>query len=191
MNIRKRKIIFFQFFLFVISTLIVYFFYFNKDKVENIEVENINTSEDESSNVFNDIEYSGFDLNGNRYYLFSSEAIFDSEKPEIVNMKDVLARFTFKDGSILIVRSKTGLFNNKSLDMFFTDNVNSEYNKHILYSNNIDYLNTKSLLKVYGNVNGSGPKGKINAENLNFDLKNKTLDISAIENSQVNVNLVN
>ena len=191
MNIRKRKIIFFQFFLFVISTLIVYFFYFNKDKVENIEVENIKTAEDESSNVFNDIEYSGFDLNGNRYYLFSSEAIFDSEKPEIVNMKDVLARFTFKDGSILIVRSKTGLFNNKSLDMFFADNVNSEYNKHILYSNNIDYLNTKSLLKVYGNVNGSGRKGKINAENLNFDLKNKTLDISAIENSQVNVNLVN
>jgi|TARA_B100002052_G_C15869107_1_gene593747 LPS export ABC transporter protein LptC len=190
-NIRKRKIIFFQFFLFVISTLIVYFFYFNKDKVENIEVENIKTAEDESSNVFNDIEYSGFDLNGNRYYLFSSEAIFDSEKPEIVNMKDVLARFTFKDGSILIVRSKTGLFNNKSLDMFFTENVNSEYNKHKLYSNNIDYLNTKSLLKVYGNVNGSGPKGKINAENLNFDLKNKTLDISAIENSQVNVNLVN
>ena len=191
MNIRKRKIIFFQFFLFVISTLIVYFFYFNKDKVENIEVENIKTAEDESSNVFNDIEYSGFDLNGNRYYLFSSEAIFDSEKPEIVNMKNVLARFTFKDGSILIVRSKTGLFNNKSLDMFFTENVNSEYNKHKLYSNNIDYLNTKSLLKVYGNVNGSGPKGKINAENLNFDLKNKTLDISAIENSQVNVNLLN
>ena len=191
MNIRKRKIIFFQFFLFVISTLIVFFFYFNKDKVENIEVENIKTAEDESSNVFNDIEYSGFDLNGNRYYLFSSEAIFDSEKPEIVNMKDVLARFTFKDGSILIVRSKTGLFNNKSLDMFFTENVNSEYNKHKLYSNNIDYLNTKSLLKVYGNVKGSGPKGKINAENLNFDLKNKTLDISAIENSQVNVNLVN
>ena len=191
MNIRKRKITFFQFFLFVISTLIVYFFYFNKDKVENIEVENVKTAEDETSNVFNDIEYSGFDLNGNRYYLFSSEAIFDSEKPEIVNMKDVLARFTFKDGSILIVRSKTGLFNNKSLDMFFTENVNSEYNKHKLYSNNIDYLNTKSLLKVYGNVNGSGPKGKINAENLNFDLKNKTLDISAIENSQVNVNLVN
>ena len=191
MNIRKRKIIFFQFFLFVISTLIVYFFYFNKDKVENIEVENVKTAEDETSNVFNDIEYSGFDLNGNRYYLFSSEAIFDSEKPEIVNMKNVLARFTFKDGSILIVRSKTGLFNNKSLDMFFTENVNSEYNKHKLYSNNIDYLNTKSLLKVYGNVNGSGPKGKINAENLNFDLKNKTLDISAIENSQVNVNLVN
>lgn len=191
MNIRKRKIIFFQFFLFVISTLIVYFFYFNKDKVENIKVENVKTAEGESSNVFNDIEYSGFDLNGNRYYLFSSEAIFDSEKPEIVNMKDVLARFTFKDGSILIVRSKTGLFNNKSLDMFFTENVNSEYNKHKLYSNNIDYLNTKSLLKVYGNVNGSGPKGKINAENLNFDLKNKTLDISAIENSQVNVNLVN
>ena len=191
MNIRKRKIIFFQFFLFVISTLIVYFFYFNKDKVENIKVESVKTAEGESSNVFNDIEYSGFDLNGNRYYLFSSEAIFDSEKPEIVNMKDVLARFTFKDGSILIVRSKTGLFNNKSLDMFFTENVNSEYNKHKLYSNNIDYLNTKSLLKVYGNVNGSGPKGKINAENLNFDLKNKTLDISAIENSQVNVNLVN
>ena len=191
MNIRKRKIIFFQFFLFVISTLIVYFFYFNKDKVENIEVENVKTAEGESSNVFNDIEYSGFDLNGNRYYLFSSEAIFDSEKPEIVNMKDVLARFTFKDGSVLIVRSKTGLFNNQSLDMFFADSVNSEYNKHILYSNNIDYLNTKSLLKVYGNVKGSGPKGKINAENLNFDLKNKTLDISAIENSQVNVNLVN
>ena len=191
MNIRKRKIIFFQFFLFVISTLIVYFFYFNKDKVENIKVENVKTAEGESSNVFNDIEYSGFDLNGNRYYLFSSEAIFDSEKPEIVNMKDVLARFTFKDGYILIVRSKTGLFNNKSLDMFFTENVNSEYNKHKLYSNNIDYLNTKSLLKVYGNVKGSGPKGKINAENLNFDLKNKTLDISAIENSQVNVNLVN
>ena len=162
-------------------------------KLKVTQLESIDPSSkkkgEENVNIFSDIEYSGFDFSGNRYYLFSKEASFDSKKPEIINMKNVLARFTFKDGTELIINADRGIYNNKSLDMIFRDNIKSEYQQHVLFSEKIDYFNEESKLNVYGNINGSGPKGEIVAENLNFDLKNKTLDISAIENNQVNVNL--
>ncbi len=192
---RKKKIFLVQFVIFLIASIIVYFFYFtdrenkvNRDQTDEKTV-GLSNNEDEKANIFNDIEYSGFDFSGNRYYLFSKEAIFDNERPEIVNMRGVFAKFTFKDDTVLTIRADKGVYNNKTLDMLFRENIRSDYEKHILYSQKIDYFNEESKLNIYGKISGEGPKGKILAENLNFDLKNKTLDISAIENNQVNVNL--
>ena len=56
-----------------------------------------------------------------------------------------------------------------------------------LYSNNLDYLNTKNLLSIYGNVHSESIQGKLKADNLKFDLSKKTLDISMFDDKQVNV----
>ena len=62
--------------------------------------------------VFYNIQYSGIDLTGNRYILKSKEATTNKSDQDIVNMKFVTATFYFKDGTVLTVSSKTGIYNN-------------------------------------------------------------------------------
>ena len=52
---------------------------------------------------FYNIEYSGLDLNGNRYILKSKEAFFwIKSNLKLFNMKFVEANFYFKDNTIFI-----------------------------------------------------------------------------------------
>ena len=75
--------------------------------------------------LFFNIEYSGFDLQGNRYSLKSEEAYFDELNPEIVYMRIVNATFYFKDGTTLYVKADDGIYNNKTLDMDFSGMLKS------------------------------------------------------------------
>ena len=74
-----------------------------QQKLVSQEVKKIN-EEDSSKegDVFFDIEYSGLDLQGNRYLLKSEEAYVDDTRLEIVYMKNVEAKFYFKDNFFLI-----------------------------------------------------------------------------------------
>ena len=98
---RKKKIRLIQFFLLFFGVLLIYLTYYNKDtesdqKLVSQEVKKLNV--EDSSNkgdVFFDIEYSGLDLQGNRYLLKSEEGRIDELKPEIIYMKVVKATFYF------------------------------------------------------------------------------------------------
>ena len=65
---RKRKILLIQLVIFLFALSLLYNTYRDKNKPtkETIKIE---TQTDSNTNSFNDIEYSGFDLNGNRYNL--------------------------------------------------------------------------------------------------------------------------
>lgn len=197
MTKRKKKLLIIQSTLFFAAILII-FYIFNKSnlpkedlKVKIIEKNNENTKIEntDQSNRFEDVTYSGLDTNNNRYILKSQIAEFETSKPEVIEMTNMKATFYFKDNTVLYVSSDKGIYNNKTNDMKFIDNVKSEYEKNYLYSDNLDYLNTSNLLSVYGNVTGSGLNGDIEADKLNFDISKKTLDISMFDNKQVNVNL--
>ena len=60
-----------------------------------------------------------------------------------------------------------------------------------MYADNLDFLNSKNLLNIYKNVRTYGPDGNIIADNLNFNLSDKTLDISMFDSDMVNVKLKN
>ena len=62
------------------------------------------------------------------------------------------AIFYFKDVTTLKVRGDYWNYNNKTFDIEFRDNIKAEYEKNFLYADNLDYLNTKSMLSIYGNV---------------------------------------
>ena len=62
------------------------------------------------------------------------------------------ATFYFKDGTILKVRGNYGIYNNKNNDMSFRENVSAEYQQNYLFSDNLDFFNTKNSLTIYGNV---------------------------------------
>ena len=198
MTERKKNILIIQILIFIVGVLLIYFTYLNKDydeKIESVqkvkEKENDEKKTDLDSNTFENVEYKGVDLRGNRYTIKSEVADFKVENPELINMKVMSAVFYFKDGTILRVRGDYGTYNNKTNDMNFRENIKVTYKEDALFSDNLDFLNSKNYLKIYGNVRAESIKGNIKADNLEFDLLKQTLDISMFNNGQINMVLSN
>ena len=124
---RKKRLRFIQISLLIFSLIIIYLTYYNrpdgiedeiisKSEKDKFKQQDINEST-EKGDIFYNIEYTGLDLNGNRYILKSDEAYLDDARPEVVYMKSVNAIFYFKDNTVLNIRSEKGVYNNKTFDI--------------------------------------------------------------------------
>ncbi len=195
---RKKKLRLAQISLLIIGALIILFTYSDLDKSENNLIitketqEKINkqlNDKEQDGDIFYDIEYSGLDLDGNRYILQSKEAFNKKSNKEIVNMKMVEAIFYFKDGTILNVKSNTGIYNNKSLDMKFYGDVLAKYEGSELFAQKAEYSNSKSYLIISDDVKIKDFRGTMVAEKLLFDIKKQTLNIASSKDGKINANV--
>ena len=76
--------------------------------------------------------------------------------------------------------------------MEFQRNVKAEYLTHTLFSDSLSYSNSNAKLIATGNVLGeSVEKGEFSADNVEYDLSDKTLNFSMFGSKQVNVKLKN
>ena len=196
---RKKKLRLIQLSLLVFSLVILYFTYYNKsnerdeviisksvkDKIE----QQVNEDKSKDGDIFFNIEYTGLDLNGNRYILKSEEAFLDDKSPEIVYMKSVHAIFYFKDNTVLNIWSDKGIYNNKTFDMDFENNVKADYLKSKLFAGKASYSNSKNYLSIYENVKINDISGDLIADKLLFDISEQKLDISSFDNGKINANL--
>ena len=191
MTVRKKNLFIIQFVIFFIAIFLLYNTYGNKNnKIE--EVVKIKAETNPDTNSFSDIEYSGFDLRGNRYLLKAGKADFKTETPELIAMKEVEAKFYIKSGTVLTVLSDSGLYNNITLNIDFKENVKADYLTHVLFSDSLSYSNSRSKLIATGNVRGESiEKGEFIADNVEYDLTKKTLYFSMFGNKQVSVKLKN
>ena len=192
MTSRKKNLLLIQITIFLLASSLLYNTYRDKKQKETDPISKIEVETDPDVNSFTDIEYSGFDLNGNRYILQSGQADFKTKTPELINMKEVVAKFYLKDGTILTVMSDEGLYNNLTLDMDFRNNVKANYLTHTLLSDLLAYSNSSSKLIATGNVRGeSVEKGKFSADNAEYNLISKTLNISMLGDKQINIKIKN
>jgi len=194
---RKKNLLVIQVLVFFTACTLIYFtYYYNVDPKLNLTTvneksKNLNKKDSKSGNIFKDVVYKGLDLNGNRYEINAAVADFELETPELINMQIMDAKFKFKDGTTLYVRGDWGIYNNKTNDIKFRENIKATYLDSTLYADNLDFLNSKNLLNIYKNVRTYGPDGSIIADNLNFNLSDKTLDVSMFDSDMVNVKLKN
>ena len=149
----------------------------------------LDKGEANDGDVFYNIEYSGFDLAGNRYILKAKEALSNQQEKNYVKMKYVEAFFYFKDDTILKVFSEKGVYNNKSLDMVFSKNVLANYEGSSLSSQKAEYSNSKNFLRISEKVSLEDSRGNFYADELYFDLKNQTLNMKSNKNNKINLNL--
>ena len=196
---RKKKIKIIQINLLVIGLAILIFTYLNKSLEKTDEILSVDTKtkikkqlEDQNpdSDIFYNIEYNGLDLAGNRYVLKSSEAYSLKSNKELINMKSVEAIFYFKDDTILKVKSETGTYNNKTLDMKFDGNVEANYEGSQLLAQKAEYSNSKSFLKVSEKVKIKDLRGTMVADELVFDIKNQKLNINTFNDDKINANVM-
>ena len=101
MTKRKKKIILLQSGIFLIAIALIFATYYDKDKktVTNSKInesaqlsENKKDAENETT-IFYNLEYKGFDLNGNRYSITSKEAETNLEQKDLVYMRGVKTTF--------------------------------------------------------------------------------------------------
>jgi len=198
MMIRYTKVKLLQFFLLAAGTLLIIFTYTgfkNKPSEEILSLEakdEINKKikdKNPSGDTFFNVEYSGIDLAGNRYILRAKEANNDITNSELINLKYVKATFYFKNNKILYVSSNFGLYNNKTLDIVFRDNVNSMYEGSKLFAEEAEYKNSENFIIISQNVKITDIKGTMLAEKLIFDIEKNTLEISSLEDDKVYTNL--
>jgi hypothetical protein len=173
---RKKNLFLIQFTIFIVGAALLYNTYRDKNKETETTVR-MEANATPDTNSFTDIEYSGFDLTGNRYVLEARQADFKTETPEFINMKFVVAKFYLKDDTVLIVVSDEGIYNNVTLDMNFKKNVKVDYLTHNLLSDSLSYSNSNAKLIATGNVRGESiEKGEFNADNVEYNLADKTLN---------------
>ncbi len=199
MTFRKKRLLITQLILLGFGVLIIYFTYYKKDpntedkiiskKTEEIIKDQLENEDSDKGDIFFNIEYSGLDLAGNRYLLKSEEAYLDSAKPEIVYMTKVNAVFYFKDDTTLYVWSDTGIYNNKTLDMKFSENVKANYLETQLFAQKADYSNSNSYLSIYEDVRINDAMGNLVADKLLFDITKRKLDITSFNNGNINANI--
>ncbi len=198
MTERKKKLIIIQISLLVVGSLIILFTYSDlnvsdKEKIitsetqKRIDEQLKNNSQD--GDIFFNIEYSGLDLAGNRFILKSKEASNKKTNEEIVSMKFVEAFFYFKDGTVLKIKSDSGVYNNKTLDMKFDGNVIAKYEGSELFAQKAEYSNSKSFLMISNNVIVKDYRGTMFADKLFFDIKKQTLNIASTKDGKVNANI--
>ena len=192
MTDRKKRLRVIQLSLLVFGILIIFVTYsefnLNKDKSSIKPKETIKSSfsdNTEAKDIFYNIEYSGIDIAGNRYILKSLEAYNNKNNQELVNLISVEAVFYFKDDTMLYVWSDKGLYNNKTLDMVFEDNVKSIYNESELFANKAEYSNSSGFLRISDKVKVKDTRGTMFADELIFDIKNQKLKIASENNNRV------
>ena len=193
MTDRKKKLLVIQISLLLVGVLIIFLTYSKNislvqektisTKTKKMIEEQLKDTNNESD-VFKNIEYSNLDLAGNRYILKAEEAYNNKSKEELVIMKFVEAIFYFKDGTVLKVKSQNGIYNNKSLDMSFENDVEALYEGSELFADKAEYSNSKSYLSISGRVQIKDLKGTMFADNLLFDIKKQKLNISALKDKK-------
>ena len=193
---RVNKLRMIQFLLLLTGLMIIYFTYYSKDEdpssnfiSEKIKKEIKQSNSEDTKNIFYNIKYNGIDLSGNRYILTSEEAIMKKDNENLLDLKGVNYIFYLKDGTILKVSSKNGLYNNKTLDMKFKNKVLMIYNDSTLEADNAEYSNSGNYLKIKNSVKVKSDLGNISADELHFDLKSKKLNINSFENNNIKANI--
>jgi LPS export ABC transporter protein LptC len=192
---RKKKLKIIQISLLFLGIIIIFYTYFVKER-ENLTQENLKSkinneilSQDADKDVFINVQYSGLDLNGNRYIIKSEKAFNNDENPNIVNMENVTSFFYFKDETTLKIISDTAIYNNNSLDMKFDGNIKATYMESRLFAQKAIYNNKDSSLIVTDNVKVFDSRGAINADKLFFDIKKQKLNISSLNKKKINANI--
>ena len=189
---RLNKKILSQIMLLLLGVFIIFFTYFYTDKQKNVkkteEKKIAKTNEQiQNKSTFENIQYEGVDANGNEFVINSAYAEFENDTPNIIDMRNILCKFFFKDGTVLRIISDFGVYDNITNDMSFEQNVKMYYLESRVFAEKADFVNSKNYLFVQGNVVAEGLEGNLKADKMNFDLTEKKLRISMYNEDKVNI----
>ena len=186
----KKNII--QLILIILLTIISLFFY-QKYMVSNVssknflekKVDNKKASEnsilekdDDTANIIENLRYTSKDLFGNTYIINAQSAQIDEDKINEVQLFEVKAKIIQEDAETIYINSNHADYNKINNNTIFKKNVNVKYGDQSIDAEIINLNFSKNLIKIKENVFYKNNNAKLNADNIEIDMRTKKLKIS-------------
>ena len=143
-----------------------------KDKKEFL-VEN----QDSELNVIKDITYIAKDDKENLFKIESKFGKINPEEPDIVLMDNVTALITLRNLEEILISSDHAIYNSKSYETNFYDNVLLEYIEHNIASENIYLSFENNLVSISNNIIYKNLNSEMNADEIEMNLITKEIKI--------------
>ena len=189
-----------QTFLFIVGVLLILITYFyypykNKSLVEKNIQENVPpVSGDLTDNAtsFESLEYKGLygDLD-KTFVLKSEKAHIKENEPDIVYMNNVNCILYLKDREVQILSDKA-VYNKSNYDIFFYENIKSTDGETKIFSENLDLLGDKSIVKIYNNVVVNYSTGSfLEADTVDYNFETKYFKVSMFDDKQIKMKVLN
>ena len=187
-----------QFSLVIAIIILVFTTYYsgNKDEIvdanKNSSTENASKLTEETSNIIENVNYTGTNNRGTFFELNAAIAELKHDEPNLSRLQDVFVVIRLRNLRTIHIQSDKAVFNKISNDCEFFGNVKITEQDNIITSDNLDFYNSKNFLQAYNNVEYSGMKGTLIADKVDVDLlKNEANIFMFKKNDKVKVKYQN
>ena len=173
--------------LFIIIVLGIFFYntYLKENqKVENTELIKELREEEESepknikNNLVKNLKYDVKFENNSQYSItadLSELTYIDGE--EVLNMNGVKAIIIDENNLLIIITSNQAVFNNKTYNTVFNENVKINYLKNEISSEKLELDFDKNIVTITDNVVYEGVQGFVKTDNIKIYLLTKNVEI--------------
>ena len=180
---------FFYLMLILISITLFFSNFYESNKVLQTERVKSKTEETKDSlNIIENINYSSFDNEGNRYLIEAKTGEINQNNFDKIKMSYVYAKITFVNQEFIEIVSNYAYYNRETSETLFYDEVLSSYLDHKISSNELQLLFDDKLVKIKDNVVYISDEGRLEADKVLLNLINKKAQIS-MNNSEEKVKI--
>ena len=172
----------------LVLILITYFYYpyisKNKFLKDQSVLKDLETSDDDQSTAFENVEYKGlYDLN-KPFTVQSEKAYILNEDPDILYMTNMHVILYLTDGRTVNIISDQGTYNKVTYDCYFEKNVKATDGDTVILAENLDLLATKNSVEIYNSVKLNYPTGSLAADKVNYDFETKYFRVSMFDDNE-------
>ena len=174
-----------------ILLIIATYFYFpsiKKDKIlkdQSIIKETQKAERDDESTFFEKLEYKGlYDLD-KPFNVKSNEAYILKNDPDVVYMKNMHVTLYLSENRIVKITSLKGRYNKENYNCFFEQDVIATDGETTITAENIDLIATKSIMKVYNDVNLNNATSSLQADKIDYNFKTKYFKVSMFDDKEI------
>lgn len=167
----------------IVLILATLFTFYQSKKGKNLVLKEKNKKEflvenqDSELNIIKDITYIAKDDRENLFKIESKFGKINPEEPDLVLMDDVTAIITLKNREKIIISSDHAIYNSKSYETNFYDNVLLEYIEHNIVSENIYLSFENNLVSISNNIIYKNLNSEMNADEIVMNLITKEIKI--------------
>ena len=193
---KKNRVIQFSLVIAIIILFFTTYYSGDKDKIvdanKNSSTENASKLTEETSNIIENVNYTGTNNRGTFFELNAAIAELKYDEPNLSRLQDVFVVIRLRNLRTIHIQSDKAVFNKISNDCEFFGNVKITEQDNVITSDNLDFYNSKNFLQAYNNVEYSGMKGALIADKVDVDLlKNEANIFMFKKNDKVKVKYKN
>ena len=193
---KKNRVIQFSLVIAIIILFFTTYYSGDKDKIvdanKNSSTENASKLTEETSNIIENVNYTGTNNRGTFFELNAAIAEIKHDEPDLSRLQDVFVVIRLRNLRTIHIQSDKAVFNKISNDCEFFGNVKITEQDNVITSDNLDYYNSKNFLQAYNNVEYSSMKGALIADKVDVDLlKNEANIFMFKKNDKVKVKYKN